>query len=553
MAIGERKKIILRPLNAIFLPDILQRIFKQLSVLPGFTGDGISDRATAAVLAKAPTPKFFEVLMSDALLLKHLFVKVGDAYVFNAETFRNTIGAQQFYKNNATQYVNKIGLIADESFVTQSSNTVLAWPYKDALLAGGQTKDDEKKNEDFYHQVLQADEIDKLLSPKAFQQITAFDAQGKETAVNFLGKESLLMKGNNLIALHSLAAVYAGKIKLIYVDPPYNTGKDSFSYNDRFTHSTWLTFMKNRLEIAKKLLAPNGTIFVHLDHNEAHYCKVLMDEIFGRNHFINEIVWCYTGPGSPGMRQFNRKHDTILWYARGDSWTFNADEIRVASNVHSGGFQGEMNKASSKDYTEKGKIPEDWWEFAVASRFKVDGKRRTGYNTEKPFKLIERIIKAASNEGDVVLDFFGGSATTAWVAAGLHRRFISIEQMENTMHIALNRLKGHCNFVYMELAEMPEKFTTQLENAKTNAELLHIFKGYKNTAFAHYTLTTEAIKQFEKSVANMLFAEAYSFVLRHFDINNAYVTTADMLDKNAGLCKDDLDITMQFYKQNISA
>ena len=127
------------------------------------------------------------------------------------------------------------------------------------------------------------------------------------------------------------------------------------------------------------------------------------------------------------MRQYNRKHDTILWYSKSNSWTFNSDAIRVASEVHQGGFKGEMGAAESSSYTEKGKIPEDWWEFAVAARIPVDGKKRMGYPTEKPEKLLNRIIEASSNPGDIVFDCFMGSGTTQAVAMKLGRRFIGAD------------------------------------------------------------------------------------------------------------------------------
>lgn len=137
------------------------------------------------------------------------------------------------------------------------------------------------------------------------------------------------MKGNNLLALHSLKEKYAGKVKLIYIDPPFNTEGDSFEYNDYFNHSTWLTFMKNRLEIAHTLLDSDGLIYIHLDFNEVHYLKILADEIFGRKNFLNEIIWCYQ-ERETSKRFFNRKHDSILFYAKDKEtdYTFNNELIR---------------------------------------------------------------------------------------------------------------------------------------------------------------------------------------------------------------------------------
>ena len=161
---------------------------------------------------------------------------------------------------------------------------VLAWPYKDCVLEGGQTKEDQKRDEIFWNETLAPDEIDRLLAPKVFTNFKKYDKNGEHALsgkekIDF-SKENLIIKGNNLLALHSLYKRFAGQVKLIYIDPPYNTGSDSFQYNDNFNHSTWLTFMKNRLEVAKDLLSTGGIIFIQIDIREQPYLKVLCDEIF---------------------------------------------------------------------------------------------------------------------------------------------------------------------------------------------------------------------------------------------------------------------------------
>lgn len=253
--------------------------------------------------------------------------------------------------------------------------------------------------------------------------------------------------GDNLQVMSHLLKEYRGKIDLIYIDPPFDSkadykkqiklkGKDISNdsstfeekqYGDIWTNDEYLQFMYERLILCKELLSNEGSIFLHCDWHKSAHLRLLMDEIFGFDKLRNEIAWCYTGPGSPGMRQYNRKHDTILWYSKSNSWTFNSDAIRVASEVHQGGFKGEMGAAESSSYTEKGKIPEDWWEFAVAARIPVDGKKRMGYPTEKPEKLLNRIIEASSNPGDIVFDCFMGSGTTQAVAMKLGRRFIGAD------------------------------------------------------------------------------------------------------------------------------
>lgn len=271
--------------------------------------------------------------------------------------------------------------------------------------------------------------------------------------------------GDNLQVMSHLLKAYRGKIDLIYIDPPFDSkadykkqiklkGKDISNdsstfeekqYGDIWTNDEYLQFMYERLILCKELLSNEGSIFLHCDWHKSAHLRLLMDEIFGFDKLRNEIAWCYTGPGSPGMRQYNRKHDTILWYSKSNSWTFNSDAIRVASEVHQGGFKGEMGAAESSSYTEKGKIPEDWWEFAVAARIPVDGKKRMGYPTEKPEKLLNRIIEASSNPGDIVFDCFMGSGTTQAVAMKLGRRFIGADINLGAIQTTTKRLINVAN------------------------------------------------------------------------------------------------------------
>ncbi len=190
----------------------------------------------------------------------------------------------------------------------------------------------------------------------------------------------------------------------------------------------YLSYMTERLLPLKGIIKPTGSVFLHCDPTASHYIKVMMDSIFGHDHFRNEIVWCYTGPGSPGVRQFLRKHDIILWYTRGKTWTFNVDDVRVPHSEktqanYKSGLAGSGFSGADRFIHDKGKVPEDWWQFAIAAR----GKEYMGYPTQKPLKLLERIIRAASNEGDVVFDPFCGCATTIEAAHSLKRRWIGVD------------------------------------------------------------------------------------------------------------------------------
>ena len=234
--------------------------------------------------------KLIRSLAAAPLLKEHFFKNVDDITIFDQEKFMWVVSSKEFLPDSYTAYRNKIGLsVNDHDLLTSSNEVSLVWPYKDCVLEGGQDKEDERRDEIFYNETLAPDEVTRLLAPKAFCNATRYTEEGEERLTEFDENENLLIKGNNLLALSSLLERYEGQVKCIYIDPPYNTGSDSFGYNDRFNHSTWLTFMKNRLELAKRLLRSDGFIFVQSDDNEQAYLKVLMDEVFGVDNFINVV------------------------------------------------------------------------------------------------------------------------------------------------------------------------------------------------------------------------------------------------------------------------
>ena len=181
--------------------------------------------------------------------------------------------------------------MTDESgFISKSDSVVLSWAYKDCILEGGQSKEDAKRTETFWNETLAPDQVDRLLSPKVLSHFRKFSENGEEKVTSISNSDNLLIRGNNLSVLHTLNKKFKKRIKLIYIDPPYNTGNDGFGYNDSFNQSTWLTFMKNRLSVAKDLLREDGSIFISIDQNEVGHLIVLMNEIFGRE---NQKKYCY--------------------------------------------------------------------------------------------------------------------------------------------------------------------------------------------------------------------------------------------------------------------
>ena len=271
---------------------------------------------------------FVEILLKDEKAKKHFFSKVLDTFVMNQFKLIDFFSMNNYFEESYTSYTNKIGLIRKDDFIKKNNDVVLAFPYKDCVLEGGQTKDDQKGKENFFNEVLDSDEIDRLFEPKVLTNIKRYSKDGVEENPTISDKDNLILKGNNLLALHSLKKRYAGKVKLIYIDPPYNTDTDSFNYNDSFTHSTWLTFMKNRLEIARELLRNDGAMLISCDDKESHYLKVLSDEVFGRDKFVGNIAWESKTKSQNTSGAYNKlqpKVEHIFLYTKKDCRRFNLE------------------------------------------------------------------------------------------------------------------------------------------------------------------------------------------------------------------------------------
>ncbi len=295
--------------------------------------------------------KLIELLLQEKELRDKFFVKIKDVYVFKTNDFRFFIEENKV-DNSYTQYKNRIGLTDGKRFLKDTNDVVLNWPYKDCVLEGGQSTEEgldtyfeydetvtkaqekqglkagtynkktAKRKEIFFNSVLAHDEIDRLFDHKALTNWKRFTKDGEQEVGEIKRdedgtiRENLIIKGNNLLALHSLKKQFAGKVKLIYIDPPYNTGNDGFKYNDNFNHSTWLSFMKNRLEVARELLRDDGVIFVQCDDNEQAYLKVLMDEVFGRENFVSSFIRKTGIAARIDAKFISKEHDYIICFSK---------------------------------------------------------------------------------------------------------------------------------------------------------------------------------------------------------------------------------------------
>jgi len=569
--------------------------------------DGVLLKNQTQELARKNDPELIKLLLSDKATKQHFFFEVEKTLIFDKEKFIRFISNKQFLPDSYTAFSQNIGLMHEDGRMFREINAgkevVLVWPYKDCVLEGAMTKEDQKRDEIFYNETLAPDDINRLLDAKVFTNFKRIDKKGEHKLDGFKRdekgtiKDNLIIKGNNLLALASLKKEFAGKVKLIYIDPPYNTD-NTFAYNDTFDHSTWLVFMRNRLEIAKQLLTNDGSIYVNIDYNEVHYLKILMDEVFGRNNFQREIIWRigWLSGYKTIAKNYIRNHDTILFYTKDPNnfvfnkayntkkdFTdrFNADNKKeILEKLE----QLKLNKKEREDFfnyiSEVGlpdKYPlEDTWNSSVYD--KLNSIAVVSYSGEKVSKmlgvdeikgqksekLLQRIIEVSTNEGDIVLDYHIGTGTTCAVAHKLNRRYIGIEQMEYIENTAVARLKevikgenvgiskdvnwkGGGDFVYMELAKWNEEWIEKIEKAKTGKELAKLWDEMKKTAFLSYKVDPKNVDVNAKDFADLSIADQKKFLIECLDKNQLYVNLSEIEDKEYGVSKEDIKLNKEFY------
>ncbi|MDT2706898.1 site-specific DNA-methyltransferase [Enterococcus dispar] len=304
-------------------------------------------------------------LISNELVRETYSIQVRNTRIFKLEDFIGMLRYKNYWSNSYTKYSNEIGLTSEGKYLKYNTDVVLDFPYKDTVLKGGMSKEDVGKEEIFYHNVLAKEEIDILLSPKVLTNVKKFDTLGEHNASKLNESDNLIIKGNNLIALHTLKTRYVGKIKLIYIDPPYNTksAANTFSYNNSFNHSSWLTFMKNRIEVAKDLLASDGIFIVSIDDNELFYLGTILDEIFGMDNRLGVLSIVHNPGGRQDEEFFPTAHENMIVYA--------LDKRKV-----------KLNNLPISDEKRAEYVHQDEY-----GRYKIRGFRRSGNNslrTQRP-------------------------------------------------------------------------------------------------------------------------------------------------------------------------
>lgn len=578
------------------------------------------------------------LLLSNESIKKHFFKEVAGVLIFDKVAFQSFVSNKQFLPDSYTAFKNKIGLTTNSEYLTESKEVVLAWPYKDCVLEGGQTKEDQKRREIFWNETLAPDEIDRLLAPKVLTNFKRYDKDGEHQVDNFSLDDNLIIKGNNLLALHSLKKQYAGQINLIYIDPPYNTGSDSFGYNDSFNHSSWLTFIKNRLEVAKTLLTTSGSLWISIDDNEVHYFKILLDEIFGRESFIASNVW---------QKRYSREnreaigdvHEYILVYSKNPEGfkaqrnlvpiTYKQAKVyrnpnkdpkgrwrpipMTAQEGHATPDQYyEITSPSGKVFTPpdgrcwgiaeatfkklqadgriyfgkngdsqpntirylsevEGVTPWTWWPYDEVGHTDESKKeihalfgKTKAFDSPKPERLLERIIHIATNENDLILDFFAGSGTTASVALKMNRKFITCEQMDYVENTTIERLKkvidgeqggiskavnwqGGGSFTYCELTQHNANTIDEIEQASTTEALKAIWQQIESSDFISYKIKPEIINENIHQFEALSLEEQKQFLIAVLDKNQLYVNYTEIDDETYQRSDSDKKLNKQFY------
>ena len=636
-----------------------------------FLVDGVLNKNKLAELARQYSPDLLNQLMSNETIANHFFSKLQDGVlVFKKDIFLQFLNNKEFLPDSFTAYKTKIGLgTPDRNYLSENKEVVLNFPYKDCVLEGGQTKDDVKRQEIFFNETLAPAEINRLLDEKVLSNFKRYDKDGEQEVEELKDTDNLIIKGNNLLALHSLKKRFGGQVKLIYIDPPYNTGSDSFNYNDNFNHSTWLTFMKNRLVVARELLSEDGAIYISIDDKEQAYLKILLDEIFGKNNFLTQFNFQvrYAEKSIAEAKVFTPLIEYTLMYAKNNT-QFKANQptvpytddkfiwqiqeltngsieeidgnkvgifkkgewklVQVEANVDalketwiSGSIYSKMSYGQVYQKIVEPRVSidgngtlykvygrgEDGLGYryytnpqkATATRGKMfsgmplerkkeieDGKavkylpivnfadfagdygniRHEGgvalNSGKKPEKLLKILMEYVTNEGDIVLDFFGGSGSTAATAHKMNRQYILIEQMDYIEEKIVERLNnvikgdetgiskdvnwtGGGSFVYCELKNDAQDFKNTVLEARVPETLSQLFEQAKKSSFLSYRVDPKKMKQSEPDKLSL--AEQKQILLESVDNNNLYVNYSEIDDSDYGISLEEKKLNKDFY------
>ena len=584
--------------------------------------------------------KLLEAFISNETLKNNFTIDIAGNIVLQTNKLIKLFEADEYWQDSYTKYSKKIGLTAGGKFIDESIDVVLEFPYKDTVLKASMSKEDTDKDdlrsaEPFLNEVIAKEEIDVLLDKKILVNAKKYDENGEHEVDSFSGDDNLIIKGNNLLALHTLKEKYVGKVKLIYIDPPYLFNElkeeDTFNYNSNFHISTWLTFMKNRLEVSKELLVEGGTIWININEDGMHYLKVLADSVFGSDKFIgttprrtrygkSDVPFnysqdfdfllaytnvdekkqvmgrkvernYYTSDDYPDRRwrltdlttQRNYKERPNSYFTMIDpktkkeypasqkrTWAVTKDTFQ---HYYDNGYivfpddysflnitKPYMRKFEDEDIT-SGKLSSVISDFLLQDFLKEllsNSTNKLGndevnklvenesFSYPKPENLLRNIIDIATNENDIVLDFFMGSGTTQAVAQKMNRRYIGIEQMDYINTVSVPRLQtviegeqggiskdidwqGGGSFVYVELMEKNRGFLKSIRDAETQTDLQKNFDFMLKEAEIDFRIDLEEVKD---TLHELSLEEQKKTLIKIIDKNQLYYNYSEIDDEN---------------------
>ncbi len=639
------------------MQNLLTELIDTLKSSNSLVVDGKLVKNKVVEMALSFDSDLLKLLIGNESIKKHFFQDVEGVLIFDKIEFQKFVSNKQFLPDSYTAFKNKIGLAARGEYLTEAGEVELVWPYKDCVLEGGQRRDSEKRHEIFWNQTLAINEIDRLFTPKVLTTFKLHTLGQISPAESACKDDNYIIKGNNLLTLHSLLSVYRNEVKLIYIDPPYNTGKDSFKYNDSFNHSTWLTFMKNRLEVAQKLLKPDGVIFISIDMNEHAYLKVLCDELFGRGNFLGDIVWETATDNN--ATQISCEHEYVIAYAKDRSlqgkWyimsekgrhiqkkhdelkeAYSSDTVKIetelrawirsmkksneldlsgvshyayvdekgvfypgnSANTYPGDYRYDIlhpiTKAVCKKPDNGYRWPEStFWDAEargdvlwgpdeksiphikkrlesatelLKGYFYEDNRKSTKalsalmggkvFDNPKSINLLKKIIRFASSDRDIVLDFFAGSGSTAQALLeinredNINRQFILCEQMEYVDTVTIPRVSkclGDENFISCELFPVNESFLIEIEKANTHKELSSILDQIFDKGFVNWHVDRDELKS---NKLNQLKLPELKNVLRSIlDFNDWYLPLSEIEDNDFSISSTNKTLNKRFYNK----
>ena len=592
-----------------------------------------------------------KLLLTDDEIKATFFDEIQGHWVFNYNTFIDYITTKNFLANSYTRFRNKIGLNIDGKFLRERGEVSLVWPFKDCVLEGGQIKEEDKRKEVFFNEILAQDEINRMFDPKVLTNWKRHTAAGEQDVTdirrdeNGTIRENLIIKGNNLIALHTLKRQFRGQVKLIYIDPPYNPDSPSntFMYNNNFKRSSWLTFMKNRLEVAKELLRNDGSIIVAIDENEQNYLGVLLDEVFperekhcitivhnprgvqGTNFsYIHEYAFFVIPKGKKVISDREIPTEEIEWNNfrnwGGESRREDAKNCFYPVIVEDEKIVGFGNVLDEDEhpmaqtvrdekrnyvYPIDQKGVERKWRYARQSIDQIKHllrarKTKTGYQIEigKDFgmyrtvwedkrydaniygtQLVKSLVpdcdfdfpKSLWNVYDclrsvieddkeaIVLDFFGGSGTTAHAVLELNkdggsRKFIICEQMHYVETVTRERVKkvieqdSKGDFIYCELMQYNQAYMDKIQLAQSSEKLVALWHDIAENSFLNWYVNEEMPQEAVEDFVAIGDVEKQKHLLAELlDKNQLYVNLSEIEDADFAVSEEDKTLNKKFY------